>query len=62
MDVLWKDSPVDPSANLTRLSQFVGAYATTTMDKATEIQMLLREKEDKITSLEQQLQQVKSDQ
>lgn len=62
MDVLWKDSPVDPSANLTRLSQFAGAYATTTIEKAIEVQMMLREKENKITSLEKQLWQVKSDQ
>lgn len=63
LDVLWKDSPIDPSTNLTKLSQFVGAYATMTIDKETEVQMfLLREKEDKITSLEQQLQQAKFDQ
>lgn len=26
MDIVWKDSPIDPSGNLTRLSQFAGAY------------------------------------
>lgn len=52
MDVLWKDSLVDPSTNLTRLSKFAGAYATITIDKETKFQMLLREKEKKITSLE----------
>ena len=62
MDVIWKDSPIDPSSNLTRLSQFTGAYATTTMDKETQVQMFLREKEDKIISLEKQLHQSKSDQ
>lgn len=36
MDVLWKDSPIDPSANLNRLSQFAGAYAIVTMEKAIE--------------------------
>lgn len=25
MDVVWKDTPIDPSDNLTKLSQFVGA-------------------------------------
>jgi len=62
MDVLWKDSPTDPSASLSRLSQFAGAYAIVTIDKALEVQIFLRKKENKITSLEQQLQQVKSDQ
>ena len=62
MDVLWKDSPIDPSANFTRLSQFAETYATMTIDKETEVQTLLREKENKMTSLEQQLQQVKSNQ
>ena len=56
MDVLQKDSPIDPSANLTRMSQFASAYATMTINKETEMQMLLKEKEDKILSLEQQLQ------
>jgi len=55
MDIVWKDSPINPSENLTRLLQFVGAYATMTIDKAREVQMLLREKENKILVLEQQL-------
>jgi len=62
MDVLWKDLPDDPSANLTILSHFAGAYATMTINKSTEIQMFLRGKENKITSHKQQLQQVKYDQ
>lgn len=33
-----------------------------TINKAAEVQLLLREKEDKILSLEQQLQQVKTNQ
>lgn len=53
MDVLWKHSLVDTSASLTRLSHFAGAYAKETIDKATEVQMFLRDKEKKITSLEQ---------
>ena len=55
MDVVWKESPVNPSANLTRLSQFAGAYVIVTIDKG-EVKMFLKEKEDKILSLEQQLQ------
>lgn len=45
MDIVWKDSPMDPSENLTKLSQFARAYATATIDKATKVQMFLKEKE-----------------
>lgn len=55
IDIVWKDPPMDPSENLTRLLQFEGAYATETIDKATEVQILLREKEQNIQLLEQQL-------
>ena len=37
MEVVWKDTPVDPSENLTKLSQFTRSYATTTIDKAMEV-------------------------
>ena len=62
MDVLWKESSTDPLANLTRLPQFADAYTKETIDKATEVQLLLKEKEDKILSLKQQLQQAKTNQ
>lgn len=60
MDIVWKDSPIDPSENLTRLSQFARAYASTTIDKATDVKIFLKEKENKILLLEQHLQQEKS--
>jgi len=62
MNVLWKDSSTDPFTNLTRISQFTSAYATTTIDKATEVQLFLKEKEDKVLSLKQQLKQAKTNQ
>ena len=37
MDILWKDTQTDPSNNLTKLSQFVGAYAFAMIDKAIEV-------------------------
>lgn len=55
MDIVWKESSMDPSKNLTRLSQFAGAYDMETIDKTTKVQMLLREKEQNIMLLEQQL-------
>ena len=37
MEVVWKDTPSNPIDNLTRLSQFAGAYTTATMDKAAKV-------------------------
>jgi len=62
VDIFWKDSPIDPSNIFTRLSQFGGDYAISTIDKEIEVQMFLREKENKILLLEQQLEQEKSNQ
>jgi len=58
LDVLWKDPTTNPLENLTRLSQIASVYASVTIDKAAEVQLLLKEKEDRILFLEQQLQQV----
>jgi len=49
MNVIWKDSEVNPSEDLTKLAQFVGAYTTATIDKATEVNLLIKEKDQKIT-------------
>ena len=57
LDVLWKDPTSNPTKNLTKLSQIAGAYASATIDKASEVQQLLKEWEDKIQVLQQQLQQ-----
>lgn len=48
LDILWKDPTTDPTVNLTKLSQIAGAYASVTIDKASEVQQLLKEKEDQI--------------
>ena len=53
LDILWQD----PTKNLTKLSQITGEYASATIDKASEVQKLLKEKEDQIQVLQQQLQQ-----
>lgn len=62
MNIVWKDTLIDPSKNLTNLSQFTGSYATTTINKATEVRMLLKEKEQKSLLLEDQLAQEKTNQ
>ena len=51
MNVIWKDSEVNPFEDLTKLSQFVGAYTTATIDKATEVNQLIKEKNQKIINL-----------
>lgn len=55
MDIVWKDTQTDPSENLTKFSQFTGAYASATIDKVAEVRKLIREKEERIQQLEQQL-------
>ena len=57
LDVIWQDPTSNPTENLTKLSQIAGAYASATIDKASEVQQLLKEKEDQIQVLQQQLQQ-----
>ena len=47
-------------SHLTKLSQFAGAYATTTIDKSTEVKILLKQREDKIKYLERLLEEEKS--
>ena len=51
MNVVWK-AEVNPSEDLTKLSQFATAYTVATMDKATEVSHLMREKDQTITQLE----------
>jgi len=57
LDVLWKDPTSNPTENLTKLSQIIGAYASATIDKASEVQQLLKQREDQILVLQLQLQQ-----
>lgn len=53
-NVVWKEE-FDPSDDLTKLSQYAGAYSAATMDKASEVTNLLREKDQAIASLQVQL-------
>ena len=54
MNVISKDSEVNPSEDLTKLSQFAGVYTTATIDKATEVNQLFKEKDQRINQLEEQ--------
>jgi len=53
MNVVWRGE-VNPSEDLTKLSQYAGAYTTTTIDKASEVSHLLKEKDQAIIQLEAQ--------
>jgi len=53
-NVVWKEE-FDPSDDLTKLSQYARAYSAATMDKASEVSNLLREKDKAIASLQAQL-------
>ena len=55
MNVIWKDSEVNPSEDLTKLSQFAGTYKPAPIDKATEVNELIKEKDQKINQLEEHL-------
>jgi len=43
-NIVWKEE-FSPSNDLTKLSQYAGAYSAATMDKATEVSSLLKEKD-----------------
>ena len=43
-NVVWKEE-FNPSDDLTKLSQYVVAYSAATMDKASEVSNLLKEKD-----------------
>ena len=53
-NVVWNEE-FDLSDDLTKVSQYAGAYSTTTMDKASKVSNLLKEKDQGIASLQAQL-------
>ena len=55
LDVVWKDYQANSYDELAKISQYAGAYATTTIFKATKVKQLVKEKYEKILQLEQKL-------
>ena len=53
-NVVWKEE-FDPSNDLTKLSQYAGAYSAATIDKASEVSNLLKGKDQEIFLLQAQL-------
>ena len=56
--MVWKEE-FDPSDDLTKLSQYAGAYSVATIDKASEVSLLLKTKDQEIFSLQAQLTETK---
>jgi len=52
--VVWKEE-FDPSDDLTKFSQYAGAYSVATIDKASEVRNMLKEKDQAINLLQTQL-------
>lgn len=52
LDVVWKYYQANSFHELAKLSKYVWAYAMTTIFKATEVQQLVKEKDEKILHLE----------
>ena len=50
-NVVWKGE-LSPSEDLTKLSQFAGAYSAATIDKASEVSLLLKAKEHEVYTLQ----------
>ena len=53
-NVLWKEE-FNPCEDLTKLSQYAGAYSAATIDKASDVSNLLKEKDQTIVSLQSQV-------
>jgi len=53
-NVVWKEK-LDPSDDLTKLSQYAGAYSAATIDKASEVSLLLKTKDQEISTLQAKL-------
>ena len=52
--MVWKGE-LDPSDDLTKLSQYAGAYSVETIDKASEVSLLLKTKDQEICALQSEV-------
>lgn len=57
-NVVWKEE-LDPSDDLTKLSQYAGAYSAATIDKASEVSLVLKTKDQEIFALQAELAETK---
>ena len=45
MNIVWKNTEVNPSEDLTKLSQYAGVYSAATIDKASEVTQMMKQKD-----------------
>jgi len=57
-NVVWREK-LDPSDDLAKLSQYAGAYSAATIDKASEVAVLLKTKDQEIFTLQTELADVR---
>jgi len=55
MNIVYKNVEVNPSEDLTKLSQYAGAYSAATIDKASEVTQLMKQNDVQIAMLEEQV-------
>ena len=55
---MWKEK-LDPSDDLTTLSQYAEAYSAPTIEKASEVSLLLKTKDQEISTLQAELADVR---
>ena len=53
MNIVLKNIEVNPSEDLTKLSQYAGAYSAATIDKATKVTQMIKQKYLQIALLEE---------
>ena len=58
LNIVYKNAEVDPSEDLTKLSQYVSAYSASTIDKASEVSQLVKQKDMKITIFEEEVAEI----
>jgi len=51
MNIVYKSAEVNPSEDLTKLSQYAGAYSAATIDKASEVTQLMKQNDVQIAML-----------
>ena len=54
MSIVYRNVEVNPSEDLTKLSQYAGAYSVATIDKAAEVSQLMTQKDLHLALLEKQ--------
>lgn len=55
LNIVYKNAKVDPYEDLTKLSQYAGAYSAATIEKYSKVTQLVKQKDVQISILEEQV-------